>query len=94
MIRSKKLKNSARGQDCTLRLIGTCNSNPETTVLAHIGRSRGMGIKCDDSFAVFACSSCHSKIDRDSKESNASDLIRALEETQSYWFNEGLLNAK
>ena len=94
MIKSKKLRNSARGRDCTLRLVNVCNWNSDTVVLAHIGRSRGMGIKCHDTFAVYACSNCHKKIDTDSKESNASDLIRALEETQSIMIDEGLLFSK
>ena len=34
---SKKIRNSARGQDCALRIPGVCNFNPETTVLAHVG---------------------------------------------------------
>lgn len=94
MIKSRKLRNSAKGKDCTLRLTGVCNFNSETTVLAHIGRNRGIGMKCHDTFAVYACSNCHSKIDTDSKESNAVDLIRALEETQCIMIRDGLLSAK
>ena len=44
---SDKIRKSARGEDCSLRL-GMCSS-PETVILAHIGRNRGMGIKCSDS---------------------------------------------
>ena len=100
MIKSKKLRNSARGRDCELRLTGTCNGNNETTVLAHIGHDIGTSIKCNDTMAVFACSSCHDVIDgRVSYNSKANqniqeDLLRALESTQSYWLSEGLLNAK
>lgn len=100
MIRSKKLKDSARGRDCELRLIGICNHNNETTILAHIGRDRGTAIKCNDTMAVFACSACHDVIDgRVSYDSIANpnleeDKLRALEATQAYWINEGLLNAK
>ncbi|MBC7213069.1 MAG: DUF1364 family protein, partial [Pseudomonas sp.] len=28
---SKKVRESARGQDCTVRIPGICNFNPETT---------------------------------------------------------------
>ena len=94
MIRSKKIKASARNEDCTLRLVGICNYNDETTVLAHIGRNRGMAIKCDDTFAVYACSACHSAIDGAERSGLALDLLRALEETQKILFNKGLLNAK
>lgn len=99
MIKSKKLRDSARGRDCELRLIGTCNNNNETTVLAHIGHDIGTSIKCNDTMAVFACSSCHDVIDgRVSYDSIANpnieeDKLRALEATQSYWINEGLLKS-
>jgi len=53
--RSKKITNSAKGQQCTVRLIGICNGNNETVVFAHIGKRRGMGIKCADYFGVYAC---------------------------------------
>lgn len=33
-----KLRESARGQDCLVRLPGVCNRNPETVVLAQVGR--------------------------------------------------------
>ena len=91
MLKSKNLRDSARGQECTLRLVNVCNWNPETVVLAHIGRDRGMGIKCNDTFAVFACSACHAEIDGPNRFKHEADKMRALEETQSYWLEEGLL---
>ena len=93
-LRVTKIRKSARGEDCTLRL-EVCNGNPETTVLAHIGHNRGMGIKCADYFAVYACSACHDVIDGRVKTDYFYDLelekLRALEETQSILFNKGLL---
>lgn len=87
------IRNSARGEDCSLRLM-PCSSN-ETTVLAHIGRNRGMGIKCSDHFAVYACSSCHDIIDGRVMAPFELDLeeekLRALEETQGKLINKGLL---
>lgn len=35
-IRSKALRNSARGQLCKLQLLGVCQGGTETTVLAHL----------------------------------------------------------
>ncbi len=90
---SKKLRDSAKGRQCTLRLQG-CNFNTETTVLAHlpIGLSKGMGIKCNDNHACFACSSCHTIIDKQVKGYfTEKDLLRALYETQSIWIQEGLM---
>jgi hypothetical protein len=97
VIKSKKLRDSARGRDCELRLTGTCNHNSATTVLAHIGHGGGVSIKCSDTMAVFACSDCHDVIDgRVSYSSSQNpnieeDKLRALEATQSYWIREGLL---
>jgi hypothetical protein len=97
MIKSKKLRDSARGRDCELRLIGSCNGNSDTTVLCHIGHDRGTAIKCNDTMAIFACSACHDVIDGRVSYSSSDnpnieeDKLRALEATQSFWINEGIL---
>lgn len=96
LARSKHILNSARGEDCTLRLVGICNFNPETTVFAHIGKRRGMSIKCADYFDIYACSSCHDVIDSRvnsdyTQEQLASEELRALEETQEKLIEKGLL---
>lgn len=95
-IQSKKLRDSARGRDCTLRLPGVCNFNPETTVLAHLPCGmKGVGMKSPDNMAVFACSSCHDAIDGRSRvDVDAFDLLRALAETQAYWLEKGLIVVK
>lgn len=90
---SQKLRDSARGQLCTLRTC-ICNRDPETTVLAHLPSPiKGMGNKSDDWHAVFACSSCHDAMDRHSPvETNWPAVrLRALQETQRIWFEMGLL---
>ena len=97
MIKSKKIRESARGEDCTLRL-GICSSN-ETVVFCHIGRRRGMGIKCGDNFGIYCCAACHDVIDgrvksyfsRDELDANK---LRALEETQEKLIEKGLLVLK
>jgi len=64
-IQSRKIREAARGEDCTFRIPGVCNGNPETTVLAHLpDESHGMARKSDDISAAFACSACHDAIDR------------------------------
>ncbi len=60
---SKKIRNSARGQECQVRMPGVCNRNNETVILAHVGKGSGMGQKCDDIHATYACSACHDVID-------------------------------
>lgn len=90
---SKKLRNSARGESCSLRLPGVCNHNPETTVLAHVPcGQRGIGLKGPDLVAVFACSACHDALDgRSRHEVDGWDVIRALAETQVRWVQMGLV---
>lgn len=88
---------AAMGQQCTLRLVGHCNFNPETTVACHIGKSRGMALKCGDNMTIFACSSCHDVIDGRvkhdiSKGELAEDKLRALEETQQILIDMGLIS--
>lgn len=93
---SNKLRQSARGRDCTLRLPGICSSDPETVVLCHLPVGmKGMGMKSPDLFAVFGCNNCHAVIDGRAKgEFDSYDLLRALAETQAYWIDTGLLVVK
>lgn len=59
------LRAYAAGKPCMIRAPG-CNSDPETTVLAHyrlIGIS-GMGLKSPDILGAWACSRCHSFVDQ------------------------------
>lgn len=88
-----KLRKSARGQRCTLRLRG-CNHNPETTVLAHIRNNQfcGVGMKPPDYMACFACSHCHDAIDgRVKSDDTYKDILRAHFETLKIWFDAGLI---
>ncbi len=66
IVRSDKIRAAARGQACTLRIIGVCNSNPETTVWAHANGLRfgkGIGHKSSDLLGAFACCDCHGVYD-------------------------------
>lgn len=90
-----KIRKSAKGESCSLRL-GCCSSD-QTVILAHIGRDRGMGIKCADYMAVYACSSCHDIIDgrvksQFTKHELNTEKLRALEETLSKLIKKGLLH--
>lgn len=56
------IRKAARGQDCTLQILGVCNGDPSTVVLCHSNRladGKGMGLKAPDTAACFGCSSCH-----------------------------------
>ena len=93
--RSSKITQSAKGENCSLRL--TSCEPVETVVFAHIGKNRGMAYKCADYFGVYACSACHDIIDG-RRKSSFSDIelqaekLRALEETQGKLFKKGLIS--
>jgi len=97
MAKQTKITKSARGEDCTL-LLGNCSGN-ETVVLCHIGKNRGMAIKCGDHFAVYACGNCHKVIDGQvNSEFTQGELAEikliSLERTQDKLINKGLLCLK
>ncbi len=60
-----KITKEAKGRECQVRLVGICNYNPETVVLAHYRSAElcGMGIKPKDIIGAWACSDCHDAID-------------------------------
>lgn len=90
-----KIRQSAQGEMCTVRM-GCCNSNPETTVLAHLPcKHSGMGMKSPDSIAVFACSNCHDVMDGRAKgEIDWKDILRALAETHARLIVKGVMILK
>lgn len=63
-MKSKAIRESARGQNCTVNIVGVCSDDPETTVFAHFpDESGGMGLKSSDLSGAYSCSACHDAID-------------------------------
>lgn len=61
------IRQSARGQDCTMRIPGVCNGDRETVVWAHSNErsaGKGMGLKARDEEGCYACHTCHATYDR------------------------------
>lgn len=92
------LRKLAKGQECMLRLPGICNSNPETTVLAHVRRGfYGMGIKPVDWCGVWCCSACHEAYDRHKPPRNympyemEAEMLRALCQQLAKYVEMGVL---
>ena len=91
-----KLRKSAKGRNCEVRIPGVCNFNPETVVLAHLGGA-GMGLKRNEVHGAFCCSSCHDEIDGRTIDSEFTrrDLKlmhhQGVERTQDIWIEEGLI---
>ena len=58
-----KIRASARGEDCQVRIPGLCSFDPETTVYAHL-RLPGDGANLkNDNRGAYACSLCHDEAD-------------------------------
>ena len=95
MIRSSKILRHANGKNCTLRLPGTCNGNPETVVFCHINSAaagKGMGIKAHDSLGFFGCSDCHRAYDQQRGRADiAVDVLDAVCETHVLLVKAGLI---
>lgn len=103
-IKNKKLTNSAKGEECTLRIPGVCNFNPETTVAAHINGA-GMATKSDDPLISYGCSDCHQWLDGDyikmdleyftekqiKQAIRDSEQLRAIKETFPKLIQKGLI---
>ena len=80
------LRKEAKGRECTVRIPGVCNFNPETVVLAHlpIAGLSGMGMKTPDIIGAWACSDCHDCLDYRVNKMDWS--IQAIKD----WGNDGL----
>jgi len=65
-IRSKAIRQAARGENCTVRFPG-CENRRDTVVFCHSNYNedgKGMGRKADDIYGVFACHHCHDVLDK------------------------------
>ena len=80
------LRKLARGKPCMVRIVGICNHNPETTVLAHLGGG-GMGMKQPDLLGAWCCSNCHDVVDGRRNTDHAHVLI-------NYWFHKGIIRTQ
>ena len=93
-----KIRKSAKGEECQVRLSGICNFNPETVVFAHLGGG-GMGGKMPDIFGAYCCSSCHDAVDYRvkvglTKKELALDFYHGMVRTQLILIDKGLLVVK
>lgn len=93
-ISSKKLRDSARDEECTLNIAGVCNYDNATVVLCHINLDGGkMGGKTDDYSAAFGCSACHAALDSNamSREDWLFYASRGVMRTLRRWIEIGLV---
>ena len=92
-IRSKAIRDAARGEDCTL-----CSENHGNTVFAHLNESwagKGRGIKADDlGGGFFACFNCHQKYDipdRNCSDIEDWEIMRAMYRTWRRLWDRGII---
>jgi hypothetical protein len=93
-----KLRDSAKGQECQIRLYQVCNGDNTTTCLAHLGGG-GMGMKKNDIHGSFSCSSCHDAVDGRLKTGYSYTELElwhheGVERTQDIWLKSGLIGVK
>lgn len=89
-MKSKKIRESARNEDCTLRVSSQCQDG-ETVVFCHLNTPfKGVAIKSPDLFGVYGCYHCHVLLD--SSKVDYQDQQRALFETQYKLYQKGLIN--
>lgn len=85
--KTSKIRNSAKGEPCLVRVPGVCNGNSTTVVLAHLNGA-GVGYKHQDHKAAYACSECHSWIDGGYVQQGYS------RDTRDLWHLEGVIRTQ
>ena len=92
---SKKIRQSAKNENCTFRIPGVCNHNSETVVFCHApSPSNGMGTKSDDFWGAYGCSECHSYMDNYRFGQVSTTWMQAIFETQKKLIDKGLIEIK
>lgn len=98
-----KIRDSARGEDCTLQIHPYCNGNPATVVLCHLPSERkGVALKSPDHWAAYGCSACHDVIDSRNPQAIQAlgwpeierCMMRGLYRTQQRLIEKGLIIVK
>lgn len=61
-----RIRQSARGEDCTVRIPGVCKAHPDFTIWSHAplgAAGKGRGIKALDLCGAYCCTACDAVID-------------------------------
>lgn len=75
-----KIRQSANGQECQVRISGVCTGDPATVIWSHArwgSAGRGKAIKALDLAGAYACTSCDAAYDGQLKTSYSRDQIDA-----------------
>lgn len=90
-----KLRQSARGQECQIRIAGVCCGDSSTVVLCHfrmVGMS-GLGIKSPDWLGAFGCFKCHQFVDSHGDPGTQLDFAHGVFRTIAKQIESGLIKA-
>jgi hypothetical protein len=63
---ASKIRNSAKGAPCLLRVPGVCTNDRATVVHCHVRHASagGIGLKPNDLIGIRGCSACHDWLDQ------------------------------
>jgi len=95
--RDRKLLNTAKGQDCTLRLDTGLGCPSETVVWAHSDESqhgKGSRIKSHDCFGAWACANCHVALPNYKRDERVELFYQAMIATRKILINDDIINCK
>lgn len=98
--KTSKIRQSARGEDCTINIVGVCAGDSDTVVLCHFpSEGKGMGIKSHDLSAGYGCFACHQVIDgvvksEEFKEFGEWYLRRSMTRTHLKLIDKGIMVIK
>jgi hypothetical protein len=92
LIHRSKIRESARDQNCTIRVAGCTNVG---VVLAHAPCvDKGLSIKSPNHWAAYACHHCHDQLDgrKGTLIMNSAPLwMRGIYETQKILITQGMI---
>jgi len=94
-VKTTKLRQSAKGQQCQIRIPGVCRHETETVCLCHINGA-GWAMKSLDIHGAYGCARCHAVVDGKYKTKLERHLIKlwfleAVIRTQKIMVEEGLI---
>jgi hypothetical protein len=75
-----KITESAKGEQCLIRIPGVCNRQDETTVACHEPCGSGLSMKWPDTEIAYGCSACHDEIDGRTKYKVADHPVYRLDD--------------
>lgn len=91
-----KITESAKGEECQVRIPGVCNFDDSTTIPAHLNGG-GVALKVNDIHIAYCCSACHDVLDGRVKTQYSNDQVllwfyEAVFRTQMLLLAKGLIS--